>query len=428
MHFHAGEFAGVNQHAFLFFVGTGHFFQLQLFANGANGDDLVDAIFISKHPVALVAGGHAHNSAGTIIIEYIIRYPDRYLLSVYRVYCIDTGEHTLFLGISRGTLNITAVLGLFDESTELLLIFLSGNKLFYKWMLCGKNNISHTKYSMGTGSVNRNLLTILGNIKGELQTFTAANPVILHCLYAIRPALQQRKILLQFISIGSNLKEPLRQCLFTNIVVTAPALAIDYLLISQNSSTGIAPVYRGFLLVRKTTLVEGLKHPLSPAVVIGTAGLNLSVPIIRKTHFPLLTLHVVNIREGPIGRADIILYGSIFCRHTESIKTHRVNNIETGHCLITSQYITYGIIAYMSHMEISRRIREHLQNIVLLFILGHLSLIDIAVSPLGLPFFLYIMRFILQHFSSPSQNDYFLRPISTGTRIICFPSSLGSIR
>ena len=60
----------------------------------------------------------------------------------------------------------------------------------------------------------------------------------------------------------------------------------------------------------------------------------------------------------------IFFHGGVFCRHPKCVPAHRVQNVETARTFIPRDYIAHRIIPHMSHVNATRRIREHFQDIV----------------------------------------------------------------
>ena len=406
MHFHAGEFAGVNQHAFLFLVGAGHFFQLQLFANRANGNNFIDAIFISKHPVTLVTSGHAHYSASTIIIQYIVGYPNFYLAAGVGVYAVHASVNTLFFAFAGGTLDVALVAYTLAEGFDFFSLGVVFTNLFDQRMLSSQCHKGYAISGIRTSGVHGNLIVQSGDFKGEFQALAAANPVALHGLYALRPAFQQVQVLQQLISIISDFEEPLAQILLHYIVVAAPAFAVDNLLVSEYGVTGVAPVNSRFFLHSQATLVEQLKEPLSPFIIIFLAGSNLAVPVIGQTQSLLLASHISDVFQGPFFRGNAVLDSSVFGGHTKGVPAHGMQHIEALHGAETSHYVTNGIVAHMAHMQIAGRIREHFQHIGFRFVFVDFYLKGFVLFPVFLPFSFNLMGSILflQHVNTSNIN------------------------
>lgn len=90
-------------------------------------------------------------------------------------------------------------------------------------MLRRDDDERHAVNRIGTGRVDRQLLSQGGHVKAEFQPFGTANPVFLHDLDPIRPAGDFLHVLQEFIGIFRNLEEPLAQALLVDFVMAAPA-------------------------------------------------------------------------------------------------------------------------------------------------------------------------------------------------------------
>ena len=97
----------------------------------------------------------------------------------------------------------------------------------------------------------------------------------------------------------------------------------------------------------------------------------------------------------------------ILSRHTESIPTHGMKHIPPEHTLITGHNIANRIVADMTHMDFSRRIREHLQKVV--FLSAAAGGKGLILKPLSLPFFFDYMRVIFSiHIFFPATRSNYL--------------------
>ena len=182
-----------------------------------------------------------------------------------------------------------------------------------------------------------------------------------------------------------------------DLVVTSPALAVDDLLVREDRAAGVAPVDRSLLLVGEATLVEELEEPLCPLVIRGVARLDLAVPVVGEAELLLLLLHVLDVAVRPVGRLDAVLDGRILGRHAEGVEAHRMQDVEALHRLVARHDITDGIVAHVAHVQVARRIREHLECVVLRATSVGLRLVDLALFPLLLPFRLDVLRRISFH-------------------------------
>jgi len=64
----------------------------------------------------------------------------------------------------------------------------------------------------------------------------------------------------------------------------------------------------------------------------------------------------------------LVLDGCVLGRHTERVPPHRVHDVEPAHPFKPADNIADGIITDMPHMDAAGRIREHLQEIIFLFV------------------------------------------------------------
>ena len=115
-----------------------------------------------------------------------------------------------------------------------------------------------------------------------------------------------------------------------------------------------------------------LKHldenPLRPFVIRRIGGGDFLVPIIREAKGIDLTFEVRDVLFGEHIRMLVVLDGKLLCRQAESIPTHRVKNIKALHSLHTGNDIGCSITFWMAHMKsLSRRIREHVENVIFWF-------------------------------------------------------------
>jgi len=90
---------------------------------------------------------------------------------------------------------------------------------------------------------------------------------------------------------------------------------------------------------------------------------------------------------GPYIRLGFIFYGGIFRRLAKGVKTHGMQNTETLYHFIPCSDITDGVVPDMAHMDFSRGIRKHLQQVIFLFSGVILRAESLILEPDSLPFF-----------------------------------------
>lgn len=104
---------------------------------------------------------------------------------------------------------------------------------------------------------------------------------------------------------------------------------------------------------------------LGKLVIIGVAGFDLSIPIIRETHDIQLFTETLNVLFGGNGRMLSGLDGILFCGESECIISHGVQHIEAIEAFVSGYDIAGDISKGMSYVQTtSRRVRKHVEHIV----------------------------------------------------------------
>src|SRR5665647_1078201 len=91
------------------------------------------------------------------------------------------------------------------------------------------------------------------------------------------------------------------------------------------------------------------------------------------------------------------LYCILFRRQTECIPSHRVEDIESFHSLVSAEDISCCISLGVTNMQTcTGRVREHVENIALVWI-GEVprSFESFIVFPVLLPFLFYLVEIVV---------------------------------
>ena len=171
-------------------------------------------------------------------------------------------------------------------------------------MLCGERETGHSEQRIGTGGVDIDMGDTLEcnfQVEAHLDAATFADPVALHGLDLLGPVLELVEIIQQFLGIGGDADEPLRNLASLDRGIAAPATAIDHLLIGQHGRVFRAPVDCRHPLVGQPFLVEPGEEPLLPTVVGRGTGGDFALPVVGKAQALQLGTHVVDIGPGPAG-------------------------------------------------------------------------------------------------------------------------------
>ena len=226
-------------------------------------------------------------------------------------------------------------------------------------------------------------------MKTHLCARGLANPVGLHGLDAIGPAIELIQILEQLVRVLGDLKEPLLQQLALHLRPRAPGAALAvHLLIGEHGLVNRVPVHRRFLLVGQARLKELQENPLGPAVVVGQAGRHLAVPIVGEAQRAQLVPHLVNVFERPVRRGNAPLNRCVLRRQAKGIPAHGVQHAEALHPTHTGDHIGDGVVAHVAHVQVAGGVGKHGQGIVFRLIRFLGGLIQTLLSPSLLPLFL----------------------------------------
>src|SRR5207245_11706977 len=93
-------------------------------------------------------------------------------------------------------------------------------------MLGGKDHEGGAEDGVGPGGEDMDRFPAL-DVKGQLRPVTASDPVGLHDLDPLRPALELGPVVEEAVSASGDLEEPLLQVLLGGLGTAAPADAVD---------------------------------------------------------------------------------------------------------------------------------------------------------------------------------------------------------
>ncbi len=155
-----------------------------------------------------------------------------------------------------------------------------------------------------------------------------------------------------------------------------------------------APVDRRALALDESSLPELEEDPLAPTVVVHVAALDRAVPVVGKTHAPERRRLLVDVRVRPLGRMRVALDRGILGRKAERVPPDRVQHLEAGHGGLPGDHVTDGVVAHVAHVDVTRRVREHLKDVLLGLggVLGRV--VEPLALPLGLPLLFDAVRFV----------------------------------
>ena len=330
-------------------------------------------VLAGKLKVALVATGNGHDGAGAVVGHDVVGNPHGDLLAVDGVYHIAAREGTVLLEGALGTLDGRDMLGVLDNLGHGLLVLRALDELMQAGVLGSQDKEGDAKKGIGTRGKDGNLalialngLTILvAQGKVDLSALGATDPVGLHLLDALGPAGELLQVVEQLLRVLGNLVVPLLKVALLGLGAAAPALALGNLLVGQNGLAGGAPVDRVLLAVDQALFPHLLKDPLTPTVVVRTAGLNHAIQIVGEAHALHRGERLVHVLIRPGGSLRVVLDGGVLGRQAKGVKADGVQHVVAAHAGLTGHGIADSVVARVAHVQVARRIREHLEHILL---------------------------------------------------------------
>ena len=383
---HAGVLAGLNERA-LGSVGAIPVDGLGMegidgLATGLDGSAIVivqddrndrQVVLAGKLKVALVAAGNGHDGTGAVVGNDIIGNPNGDLLAVDGVHHVAAGKGTVLLEGALGTLDGRDMLGVLDDLGHGLLVLRALDELVQTGVLGSQDKEGDAKERIGTRGEDGDLALValdglailVAQGKVDLGALGAADPVGLHLLDALGPAGELLQVVEQLLGVLGDLEVPLLKVALLGLGAAAPALALGDLLVGQNGLAGGAPVDRVLLAVDQALFPQLLKDPLTPAVVVGAAGLDHAIQIVGEAHALHRGERLVHILIRPGGSLRVVLDGGVLGRQAKGVKADGVQHVVAAHAGLTGHGIADGIVASVAHVQVARRIREHLEHILL---------------------------------------------------------------
>ena len=227
--------------------------------------------------------------------------------------------------------------------------------------------------------------------------FGPADPVFLHRPDLFRPTLHRFERIEQIVGIAGDAEEPLRQPAPLDNRARTPALAVDHLLVGENGSVLRIPVDPEFLAVRQVLFEEIQEDALLMNVVAGMAGGDFAVPVERQPHPLQLAPHRGNIVVGPVARMDAALDRGIFRGQAEGVPSHGMDDVIPPGPAVAGHGVPQRVVADMTHVDLARRIGEHLHDIIFRLAGIGLGRETAGLVPGLLPFRLRLSETVTRH-------------------------------
>ena len=235
----------------------------------------------------------------------------------------------------------------------------------------------------------------------DLRAFGPADPVSLHRQHALRP-LHVLHLVEQVVGVRGDAEEPLVELARLDLGAAAFAVAVLHLLVREHGLVVGAPVDDRGLAVGVTGLEELQEQPLRPAVVLGLVRRELARPVDRPAHALHLVADPFDVALDDLARMLALLQGRVLGGQPERVVAHRTQHLVARAAVEMREDVTERVDEHVPDVQRARRIREHLEHVVLALVprragLRVRNLERAVLVPDPLPFALDCLRLVSVH-------------------------------
>ena len=323
-----------------------------------------EVVFRGKSEVTFVMSRHSHHGAFTVAHEDVVGDPDFNRFVRERMSHGKAGGHTLLFHGGHIGFAHTALGTFFDKGLQFGAVL---GKVARERVFSGNSHIGCAHERIGTGRIHvQRLFFAFERVgEGDVHTFGAADPVLLHAADLLGPAFKLGEVVEKLLRVLRDAEVVARDFTLFNQCAGAPAAAFNHLFVGQHSLVDRVPVHNLGLAVGDALFEHLQEEPLIPAVVFGFAGCEFTRPVKGETERFHLRLHVSNVAVGPGGRGNFLGDSSIFSRQTESVPAHRRHHVIPLHAVVTVHDVVQGVVAHVPHVQLPARVGQHRADVEL---------------------------------------------------------------
>ncbi len=333
---------------------------------GCGLDDLPDleAVALGESEVAFVVRGHRHDRAGSVLHQDVIGHPDRDALVIDRVHDVAPGEHTVLL--LRLALDGRPRPGVPDIVEDFGFVLRSFDQPRYEWMLGREHEEGCAEERVGARREDLDLVPEVVHSKEHVGALGPADPVPLHRQHTLGPLLEQRHLVEEHVGVVGDLEEPLLEVSSLDLGAAALAPPVDHLLVREHRLIVRAPLDRSILPVREALLEEAEEEPLRPAVVLGLVRGEDAIPVDRPAHAFHLRADRGDVPRSFVAGVRALLDRGVLRGQAERVEPHRAHYGEAVATAEVGDDLAQHVVADVPHVQVARRVREHLEHVGLL--------------------------------------------------------------
>ena len=377
--------------------------------------------------------GHSHDRTCSVAGKYVVGYIDRYLGVRERIDGIRAGEHACNLAVGY-----TLTLGTVFDPCQVLLdlgTLLVGSQAPDILALRRQHHERHAEHGVGTRGEDGDGSVLPLDVELHLRTFGAAYPVTLRIFERVGP-IQAVESLQQTRSVGAHAQTPLAHHTLLNGITSANRQSLADLVVGEHRTEFGAPVDLGIRQIGYTVLHQALllltlgeccpgrvlalktcnefgdrfgflcdivvvmvEHlnecPLRPVVELRIAGLDRTAPIVAETYLTELADISLDVLARCYFGVLTGLNSILLRRQAIGVEAHGVQHVEAALAFVAAVDIRGNIAQRMAYVQTgTRRIREHVQHIVVRFVRLITYSIGIGIVPRLLPFLLNVAKVV----------------------------------
>src|SRR5215208_2657630 len=347
-----------------------------------HGSDL-DAVLPCELEISLVVTWDGHDRARTVAHQDVVGDVDGDLFSAGRVDRVGPRKYTGLFPRHVGAVDLAHPCGPLDVGADLFGL-LRGRYLLDRRMLRAHNEERGAEERVRAGGEDLDW-AVACDLEPDLGTLGAPDPVPLQRLDPLGPVYLRE--VQRLLGVVGDPEEPLRQVLLDNrrpAPLAAPVWTYD-LLPRQRRVVPGAPVDRSFCAVRQSLLEELHEEPLVPAVVLMVAGHDLGVEVEHRAHLPELAAHALDVRVGPFAGLYAPLDRGVLGGQPEGVEAYREEHPEAVHPHKARSGVRGRHRVPVPDVQITTRVREHRERVVLGLALVLVGLVQAALGPPLLP-------------------------------------------
>ena len=307
--------------------------------------------------------GHRHDRPGAVVGQHVVGGPYRDPLAVHRVDRVPAEEDAGLLAFGGLPLDVGQLPDLLHVGAQLRQAIRGADLLGQRRV--GRHHEERGPVQrVGPGGEHRDRLVAAFHGEVHLGALGAADPVALHQQDAVRPAaFELLGVREQPVRVLGDLEVPLVQHPPHHVGAAALALSRDDLLVGQDGLVHRAPVHVAVAPVGQAALVEPQEQPLVPVVVGGIAGLQPPAPVERGRVPPERGRLGLDVGVGPVGRVRVVPDGGVLSGQAEGVPADRVQHVLAAQEVIAGEGVTDGVRLGVAHVQVTRRIGEHVHQV-----------------------------------------------------------------